>query len=265
MNRNCEKVITEKTAAQQIAADPRPVMIVDTCNFGNIVGLALSGKSKHVLDVLCCLQQGIQQNLFYLVVPQQVFIEFSRPGQFVDSAIQELENPIIHWNAAVQTYNSICAQTNLVTIPKHFHAFDIKEPKQLFDDLVDIGEHFLRQAIIVKASSRAQKWARRRAIDRKRPAKRGKDSFGDCEICGTALSFLEALRKMSFSKSAYFVSENKSDFAFADALHPDLQPEFNRVSLIYCPTITQAYWEIWKDHTNSIRGLKQSNTTDNSN
>ena len=263
--KHCAKVVTEKSAAKKIAADPRPVMIVDTCNFGNIVGLALSGKSKYILDVLDCLQNRVAQQLFYLVVPEQVYIEFARPGQFINSAIQELETPISHWNAAVQTYNSICNGTNLVKTPKQFHTFDFAEAKQLFDDLVDIGQHFLRQAIIVKASSQAQKWARQRAIEQKRPAKRGKDSFGDCEICGTALSFLEALRKMSFSKSAYFVSENKSDFAFADALHPDLQPEFNRVSLIYCPTITQAYGEIWKDHTNSIRGLKQSNTTDNSN
>ncbi|MDO5313161.1 MAG: hypothetical protein Q4G55_07125, partial [bacterium] len=118
MNQARIKVRTEKSAAKQIASDPRPVMIVDTCNLGNIVGLAISGKFKMILDVLQCLQSGITQKMFYLVVPQQVYVEFIRPGQFTDVAIHELAGPIQHWNAAVQTYNSICKSSNFLTTKK---------------------------------------------------------------------------------------------------------------------------------------------------
>lgn len=256
MNQARIKVRTEKSAAKQIASDPRPVMIVDTCNLGNIVGLAISGKFKMILDVLQCLQSGITQKMFYLVVPQQVYVEFIRPGQFTDVAIHELAGPIQHWNAAVQTYNSICKSSNFLTTKKCYSEFDIETAKQLYSDLVEISKRFLYEAIIIKASARAQKWARQREIDRKRPAKQGKDSFGDCEICGTTLSFLKELRELKFSGLAYFVSENKADFAFQEQLHPDLQPDFARVSLAYCQTITQAYGEIWTQHIKAVRGVK---------
>ena len=256
MNQARVKVRTEKSAAEQIASDPRPIMIVDTCNFGNIVGLALSGKSKMILDVLRCLQDGITNKMFYLVVPQQVYVEFMRPGQFTDVAIHELAGPIQHWNSAVQTYNSICKSSNLLTTKNCYSEFDIEKAKQLYSELVEISKRFLCDAIIIKASTRAQKWAREREIYRKRPAKQGKDSFGDCEICGTTLSFLRTLRELKFLELAYFVSENKADFAFQEQLHPDLQPDFARVSLAYCQTITQAYGEIWTQHIKAVRGVK---------
>lgn len=258
MNHNYGKVITEKTAARQIAADPRPVMIVDTCNFGNFVGLALSGESKLVCDTLCCLQEGITRKMFYLVAPQLVAIEFSRPGQFTDSAIKELSGPIQHWNSAVRTYNIIRELPNSFTTEKFYHEFDIEEASQLFGFFVNIGRRFLNQSIKVAASSRAKKWARQRGIDRKRPAKQGKDSFGDCEICGTALSFLKALRDSGVKEPAYFVSANIKDFTANGELHPDLQSEFDGVSLSYCQSITKAFGEIQNQRMKSTRGIKQS-------
>lgn len=231
-------------------------MIVDTCNFGNIVGLALAGKTKPILNALRCLQDGLARQLFYLVVPQQVYLEFNRPRQFVGAAIQSLEKQIQCWNAAVDAYNEICAVPNLWGEKKEYRTFDIGDAKQLLGELVAISRQFLEQAIIVEASPQAQQWARQRAIDRKRPVRQGKDSFGDCEICGTTLSFLGVLRKMQFAESAYFVSENKDDFAFDKGLHPDLQADFAKVSLAYYQTIPEAYGDIWKQHNKRIRGQK---------
>ncbi len=247
-------ILDETAAARQIATAPRPVMIVDTCNFGNIVGLALAGKTELILNALRCLQEGLARQLFYLVVPHQVYIEFHRPGQFVKAAIQDLERQIRCLNAALGAYNDICAMPNLWKGKKEYRKFDIGDTEPLLGELVEISGQFLEKAIVVEASPQAQQWARHRAIDRKRPARQGKDSFGDCEICGTTLSFLEVLRKMKFEEAAFFVSENKEDFTFDKMLHPDLQADFAKVSLEYCQTIPKAYGEIWKQRLKSERG-----------
>ena len=248
--------MTDESAARKIVADPRPVMIVDTCNLGNIIGLALSGKTKMAIDVLRCLQTGVVGKLFHLVVPEQVYAEFLRPGQFTDAAIREMEEPVRHWNFAVQTYTSICQIPDLWTSGKYYREIDIEEVKQMYDELVEISKQFLDRAIIVKESQRAREWAYQRLKNRKRPAKQGKESFGDCVICGTSLSFLEVLREMGFAELAYFVSANTSDFAFNGDLHPDLRSDFSRVKLSYCQTIPEAFGGIWNRHEKAMRGLK---------
>lgn len=244
----------ETDAARKIAADPRPVMIVDTCNFGNIVGLALAGKTKPIHDALHCLQDGLSRKLFHLVVPHQVHIEFTRPGQFVHSAKENLKTQIHSWNAAVQTFESLCAMPKLWTSQRSYHQLNVGEVEPLLSELVEISGQFLDQAIVVESSQQARDWAHQREIDRKRPSRQGKNSFGDCQICGTILSFLGVLRKMQFVESAFFVSENKEDFAYNDRLHPDLQADFAQVSLTYCQTIPEAYEAIWKQRTQSKRG-----------
>ncbi len=257
MTRGRIKIMTEKKAAEQIAADPRPLMFVDTCNLGNIVGLACSGQSKIIINTLNCLREGIEHKSFHLIVAHQVYVEFTRPGQFVDAPLSKLEEAIKYWNATVRTYNDIRSDYyHLPEAATSYRPFDIECAKQLYNELVDIGKGFLYKAIIVEASARAKKWAYQRQCERKRPAHEGKESFGDCEICGTALSFLKRLREQQFSEDAYFVSENKRDFAYSGLLHPDLQHDFNEVSLKYCKSIPEAYNQISQKLIISMRGKR---------
>ena len=251
------KIMTEKKAAEQIAADPRPLMFVDTCNLGNIVGLACSGQSEIIINTLNCLREGIEHKSFHLIVAHQVYVEFTRPGQFVDAPLSKLKESVQYWNQAVQTYNDI--KNNYLQHPNMsslYSQFDLETARQLYEELVGISKGFLCSAIIIKASVRAKKWAYQRQCERKRPAHKGKESFGDCEICGTALSFLKRLRELQFSEDAYFVSENKRDFAYSGLLHPDLQHDFNEVSLKYCKSIPEAYNQISQKLIISMRGKR---------
>lgn len=258
MNHGRIKIMTEKKAVEQIAADPRPLMFVDTCNLGNIVGLACLGQSKMIINTLNCLKEGIEQRSFHLLVAHQVYVEFTRPGQFVDAPLSKLKESVQYWNQAVQTYNDI--KGNFLQHPimsSSYSQFDLEAARQLYNELLDISKGFLYSAIIIKASAHAKKWAYQRQGERKRPAHKGKDSFGDCEICGTTLSVLKRLRQLGFIEDTYFISENKKDFACNGLLHPDLQSDFDEVSLKYCQTIPEAYRQISQKQIFAMRGKRQ--------
>lgn len=66
----------------------------------------------------------------------------------------------------------------------------------------------------------------------KTPAKRGKDSFGDCLIVEGFFKLISDLRTQGYSHNAVFLTTNTSDFAddTKRSVHPDLTEDFARLN-----------------------------------
>lgn len=74
------------------------------------------------------------------------------------------------------------------------------------------------------------------------PAKRGKDSLGDCLIIETYMHHIREYRKNGISCPVVFVSSNIKDYASAGttSLHSGLESEFKELGMVYEPNMAAA-------------------------
>ena len=246
-------VLSEDEVVGLIMANPMPVMFIDTCNFGNIFRDALEGRCDNAVQTLIWLNEAGAANRYHLVQPIQVIDEYYRPGKFVEPEINGLRSSIEHWESMLKTYGKLNPNiTN--TYIQYFNLCSAEKLYRYFFQL--IGDTF-DKALIVESSLEAQKWSRQRLHDCMRPAQRGKNSFGDCEICGTSLALMAQLRKAGFVDDAYFVSANIHDYAQNQCLHDDLKDEFQKVRMEYHCTIKSAYGQIWCRNEINYRGVRR--------
>lgn len=242
--------ITEQEAVKLIAAHPLPVMFIDTCNFGNIFRDALDGRSDSAIKQLEWLNDAGAPNGFHLALSVQVIDEYYNHKNFLEPAINRLQTQIECWQSMLKTYGKL---KKPVENP-YRRNFDVLSASKLYEEIFqEIGAVFTK-ALILEASATAQQWSRQRQHDFKRPAQRAKNSYGDCEICGTSLSLMKELRNIGFDADAFFVSANTSDYAQDNCLHDDLEGEFDAVRMEYCSTFKHAYGEIRRRCAMNMRG-----------
>ena len=245
--------LTEKQVVERIVSNPLPVLFVDTCNFGDIFRDALNGHGDKAIHTLAWLNDARTSQYFHLVLPAQVVNEFFSMT-FVKLELQSLEKDISHWKSMLETYSQLKHLSN----NPFEQNFDIQSARELYLSFFrEIGNVF-KHALILEPSEESTKWSHQRLRDCKRPAKQGKNSFGDCEICGGCVSLMRNLRESKFICEAYFVSANTDDYAFNKGLHEDLMEDFINVDMEYCATINQAYGQIRKGHGKVQRGQRQT-------
>lgn len=243
----------ESSAVNIIMANPMPVMFVDTCNFGNIFRDALEGRDDCVFQTLEWLNDAGVRNRYHLVLPEQIIEEYKRPGKFVEPEIYELRERLNRWESMLKTYNKV----NPSDAKNFVQYFDVQMADALYKRFFNLIGNIFNKALIISSSKTAQCWCRQRLHDCKRPARRGKNSFGDCEICGASLSLMRQLREVNFPEDAYFVSANTTDYMQNKDLHDDLKFEFQQVRMEYCCTIKNAYGQIRRKYEISRRGLSK--------
>ena len=253
----CRASISEEDAAASILSAPLPLVIIDTCVLGDIFRGVLEGRAKASISVLDWLCSCRTRNEFHLVIPSQVMNEFYVPGQFVNRELEPFKTAANKWNAVLEAYVS-CARFPRVSGINPNLKIDIDMVGKLYSAVLnEIGKVF-EVSIVFESSSEAQKWARNRQLISLKPAKRGKDSFGDCEICGSALSLMAKLRASGFVENAYFVSPNKSDYMQGNRLHPDLQDDFTAIQLNYTASILDVMGELFRRESISQRGKSKN-------
>ena len=179
----CHASISEEDAVAEILSAPLPLVIIDTCVLGDIFRGVLEGRAKNSIAILDWLCSSRARNEFHLVIPSQVMNEFYVPGQFVNLELEVFKTPAKKWNATLEAYASY-PRFNRVSGLNANLKIDIEMVGKLYSVVLnEIGKVF-GNSIVFESSSEAQKWSRNRQLKNMKPAKRGKDSFGDCEICG---------------------------------------------------------------------------------
>ena len=241
----CHASISEADAAAVILSAPLPLVIIDTCVLGDIFRGVLEGRAKNSILILDWLCSSRARNEFHLVMPSQVMKEFYVPGQFVNRELEAFKTPANRWNAALEAYAS-CTRFSRVSGLDVNLKIDMDKVAKLYSAVLnEIGTVF-GSSLVFESSFEAQKWSRNRQLNSMKPAKRGKDSFGDCEICGSALSLIANLRQKGFVQYAYFVSPNKSDYMQGNLLHPDLKDDFAAIQLNYSSSILDVKGELFR-------------------
>lgn len=233
--------LSSHEASKIILDKPLPVVFVDTCVLGDIFRKALSGKAEYVLNVYSCMNR--RNGSFHLLFPEQVVREFNINGQFVNLELQSLEKPIQRWNAAIDTYSKMKSGAVL-----DYKKFDISKARELYCSILSEIKSIYENAVVLSTSEEARRWCSARQSDCKRPAQRGRDSFGDCLICGAVVSFVKVLREKGFTPEAFFVSSNTKDYADGNAVHPELRPEFDEAGIAYRTSFLDAYGMIRNPH-----------------
>ncbi len=245
--------VSEEFALASILGEPLPLLIIDTCILGDIFRGILAGRAEKsilVLDWLCSCRR---ERECCLVVPKQVVNEFYAPGQFVNAEVNALKAPAGRWNAALAAYMAYNRFPRIAGLAASMQ-IDIDSVEKVYSGILNEIAEVFEDSIIVESSHDAQTWARNRQMSSMKPAKRGKDSFGDCEICGSAISLISKVRKNGFSQDVYFVSSNTSDYMQGSLLHPDLKGEFAAIQLNYMSSILDVKGELFRKINIASRG-----------
>lgn len=237
--------LAEEVVVSRVLADPRPVVFVDTCCLGDVFRRMLEGKTDFVRNTIKAIQSNQTKHICHYLFSEQVVREFSRKDQFVKREIDSLNTPIKHWNNAVD----VCADINgdfLVENLDGFMRLDLGQVQGFYTMVLERIAELFKMGFIIKPSEDSIRWGASRQSLGKRPAQLGKDSYGDCIICGSALNVMRALREKGFPLPAYFTSSNIKDYAQGTQLHSDLVDEFGECKMSYCQTVLEAYGVIVK-------------------
>lgn len=242
--------LTEEDAVALILSEPRPVVFVDTCCLGDIFRGILDGKIDDVRKVCLAIQNNSQNHYCHYVFSEQVKDEFCKPDQFVKREIDALNQPIRKWNNAVRASKVLSG--DVFRGIKSYTQFDLSWATGLYEDLRGQIAGMFRAGHVVIPSEKSRVWGSCREGSRKRPAHQGKDSFGDCLICGSAINMTRMLRGKGFVCAAYFTSSNVKDYMGVnrDCLHADLRDDFASCNLTYCNSVLQVYGLIVKGTMN---------------
>ena len=223
-----------------ILSTPRPIILIDACVHLDFLNKALDPQSPYGLKRIL---EMIDAGTLYIVAPEVIPDEFARniatvmdrANRALDRVFEEVEGIRAHLEAfAALDKNDM--PPSYLTARTVARSVDIIAAK--VQGLIDSSSVFeLTPEIKLRAHERQLRGAR--------PAKRGKDSSGDCSIHEGLLELARKLRSGGFKERIVFVSSNVDDFGGEDALqrrvlHPDLQLEFDPLKIEFFSNINHA-------------------------
>lgn len=225
--------------AAQFLAQPAPVLIIDTCNFLDLLRRDAARQQPRVpaeeIRVASILLEKVttQPDAVHLAVPELV------PGEFADHA-DRIEAEFEKWLKAHdenQVWLAEAARWVGTVLPSPLevarHGLQVGF-RSLANDL-------LARAVVLQRDQTSLDRAITRLIGKRRPShnREIKDSMN----LEQSLELCSQLRNAGFMHRVAFVSSNTNDYAAPTApsrLHADLQPEFAAVSLEYFPSLRAA-------------------------
>jgi hypothetical protein len=221
------KTITD--AAAEIAAAQRPVLCLDTCVLLDVITLGNRGQAdqigmnRRLLDVVVTTPERVQ-----LVVNELIHWEWNQRKD-------DVKNEAMTW--LVETDKQIAqihrAREELLK-PLPFEAKTYTDP-QLIEDLTDLAQAILGQALVLKQDTDCVLKAVERVKRKQRPShnKQVKDSIH----LETYLEFSRQLRDRGHTAGRYFLSTNSSDFWHekhgAMQPHSELTDDMNNAGLTF--------------------------------
>jgi hypothetical protein len=216
---------------RDIAANPAPVLFLDTCILLDVVRAPLRGKPDEVRFAQLFLT-SVQKNpkTLHLLVPSPVQPEWN-------THIQERVNECAIAVNACNAVAAVCSHLALpvvAALPAGVHEMP-KLLRQLSADL-------LAACVTIENDGLALARAVDRIIACRHPVKQHSKGAKDSVILEHAVETTAQLRSAGFAEICIFVSSNTGDFANPGStnLHTQLAASFNPVSLRYAVSLADA-------------------------
>lgn len=221
-------MITFAEAVPQITATGAPVLCIDTCALLDLVRApARKLGAGHVEAANFLLKKAEeQQSQLSIVLMKQVCDELP---QYLERAKDEANQALKRLDE--ETKRSVELLAALGVAPPNAFEFVPFEFANKAEDLItgisNAAAKIDDQPFVGAAGQRVR--------DRRRPARQGRDSFGDCIILEAFLSLVTKLRTCGFQREIVFLTSNTSDFADENkkVVHPEIRADLGDAELSF--------------------------------
>lgn len=227
---------------ESLLDEPRPVAFLDTSVYLDFFNNALEKVSQ---DNFLKVEAMVKRREINLLVPEIILEEFRRNQEVVRKRLENRIREVIEQSLGLRRLHSNFGdfdQDEREPLPRFLESAPSTHLAQVLSDriegLLSAGITFTLSEIVI---GRAYK----RMRDAIKPARRGKDSLGDCEITETLIEVAGNLRGRDFTAPIIFVSSNTSDFADIDkSLHPQIASDFTPLKIDYYHQVGRAAAEL---------------------
>jgi hypothetical protein len=205
-------------------------ILIDTC-----VWLDLA-KDQRQVPVIGVVEEMIKLGLVKLIVPRIVLDEFGRNRERI--AKESAKSLSAHFRLVKDAIGKIGGDKKKMRLVLS-HLDDVNHKIPIVGgaavDTLDRIEKLLKASPIIEASEAVQLCAAQRAIAKRAPFHRDRNSMADAVIIET---YAECVRDKAASKIRFaFVTHNKSDFSVTDGSNklpnPDFANYFSRIKSLY--------------------------------
>ena len=217
---------------RNILADPKPVILVDTCALLDIVR---APEREYIApEIISCAPNYISSSSIWFVASEIVCTEWRSNITDVTTgtrnAIRSLHNKAKLFKTALD-HSSIVEKWDY---SKEFTTYKLEE------ELTSLSESLLSSLILIENDEDCLVKASLRVVNGTAPASKGKDEYKDCMIIEHYLKLTSLLRADGFSHPVIFVTSNKSDFGPPYKIKEPLSAEFSNICLQYAPDLFDA-------------------------
>lgn len=212
-------------------------MLIDTCVWLDLV----RDRKQH--PVLGVVEQMIREKMIALIVPELVIEEFRRNRERIEK--ESAKSLATHFKLVKDAVEKIGgAKRRTMTVLAHLDDVNHKIPivGGAATDVLDRVEKLLTAVPAIETSEQVKLRAAQRAIDRRVPFHRDKNSMADALLIEMYAECVHA--PISAGARFAFVTHNKNDFSVQNGSHklphPDVASIFSRVKSLYFINLAEA-------------------------
>lgn len=223
-------------------------VLIDTCV---LLDLAKNSDQQPLLTVL---EELIKLKELSLIIPETIIEEFDRnKSRIIKEGNQSFSSLIKRVKDVVEKLGDPKKKTATL---EQLNDVDYKIPLVGGATTISIKriEDLLKSSQIIKISDSIKLKAAQRAIDKKAPFHRQKNSFNDALIIETYFECLKS--KQNIGSRFAFVTHNKNDFSDPNGNeknpHPDFSPYFSKIKSLYFIKLSEALHKIRPDLVSDI-------------
>jgi hypothetical protein len=215
-----------------ILANPKPVILFDTCALLDIVRSAIRDNISP--EVISAASSLTSSDDYWLISSDVVNLEWLNNIDIVEAdtrnSIRDLHKRALVFKAALDHSTS----PEKWTYPKHFASYDLEQ------NLKSISINLKESLTLIECDAICTQRASNRVIQCIAPASKGKSEFKDCLIIEHYIELGNRLKTGGFSNSIIFISSNKSDFGSPYDIREPIKTEFHNANIEYIGDIKSA-------------------------
>lgn len=213
------------TVVNSILANPKPVILFDTCALLDIVRSAIRDTISP--EIISSATTLISSDDKWLVSSEVVDTEWKNNIETVETdtrnSVKNLHKRALMFKEAIE--HSTTAEK--WAYPNYFTSFDLEK------NLKSISDNLRKSLTLIESDSACIQRASDRVIRCIAPASKGKSEYKDCLIIEHYIELGNRLKAGGFSNSIVFISSNTSDFGSPYDIKDPLKTEFSNANIQY--------------------------------
>lgn len=226
--------------AERLVNANKNILILDTCCLLDIIRCIEREKPsilESVIEIFDLFDKN--QNTFEIVLPSLIETEWTDNCTFVrtktDDYIKEsdrMQKNLIHFVKMI--YPTPLQNT-------YFSQFDLGKR------LSDFSEKLLNLCLCLESINESTFNAHQRVSKHIPPAKKGKDSYKDCEIFEEMLFLGNLLRRKGFIKKIIFATSNTEEYYKDDKPIPEIKQDLSKFNIEIVTSLNHGYHLVKND------------------